>query len=240
MCLLSLARQPIQPSAKRQIGTAVSYFFQMTKIDWENLGFNIMETNSFLKFIWRDGNWDDGELVRNTQNINISLYASPFHYGQACFEGLKAFRDPHGKVRIFRPELNAKRMQKSCEAISMPYPDENMFIDGVVRLVKDNLEFVPPFGVDGSLYIRPFVFGSSPVLGLLPSKEVTFLITAVPVGSYYKGGLQPCAALIRYGFDRAAPAGMGNVKVAGNYAPTMAPTSEASKKGYNLLLFLDA
>lgn len=181
---------------------------KMTKIDWENLGFNIMETNSYLKYVWKDGKWDSGELVRHGQNLDISLYASPFHYGQACFEGLKAFRDPQGKVRIFRPELNAKRMQKSCEAISMPFPDEKMFLDGLVRLVQDNLDFVPPYGVDGSLYIRPFVFGSSPVLGLQPSKECTFIITANPVGSYYKSGLKPCAALIKHGFDRAAPNGI--------------------------------
>ncbi|KAI8895299.1 aminotransferase [Globomyces pollinis-pini] len=123
----------------------------------------------------------------------------------------------------------------------MPYPDEHLFIDAVQRVVKDNIEFVPPYGCDGSLYIRPFVFGSGPMLGLQPSDEYYFIVYVNPVGSYYKGGIvKPSKALIQHGFDRAAPFGMGSVKLAGNYAPTLLPTQKAIEKGYTVLLFLDS
>ncbi|KAJ3319083.1 hypothetical protein HDV06_006702 [Boothiomyces sp. JEL0866] len=199
------------------------------EIDWSSLGFDIIKTKSFLKYTWRDGKWDNGVFV-STQNIEMNAFAT----------GLKAFKDSNGKIRIFRPELNAKRLQLSCAAVSMPYPSVEMFIEGVVRVVKDNADFVPPVESKGSMYIRPFVFGSGGCLGLSPSSEFQFIILVNPVGDYYKGGMgSPCKAVIQYGFDRASPFGVGHVKLAGNYGPVLGPTERAKKDGYLINLFLD-
>ncbi|KAJ3255376.1 hypothetical protein HK103_006295 [Boothiomyces macroporosus] len=198
-------------------------------IDWSTLGFDIIKTKSFLKYTWKDGKWDDGVFV-STQNIEMNAFAT----------GLKAFKDKQGKIRIFRPELNAKRLQLSCAAVSMPSPPVEMFIDGVVRAVKDNADYVPPLESKGSMYIRPFVFGSGGCLGLSPSSEFQFIILVNPVGDYYKGGMgSPCKALIQYGFDRASPFGVGHVKLGGNYGPVFGPTARAKKDGYLVNLFLD-
>jgi branched-chain amino acid aminotransferase len=211
----------------------------MTIIDWNNLGFDIVQVHSFVKYNWKNGSWDSGEICTNTE-LNISLYASAFHYGQACFEGLKAFTCKDGKIRIFRPEMNAKRLISSCKAASMAYPSEEIFMEAVTTVVKNNADFVPPYGVNGSMYLRPFVFGSGPVLGLKASDEYTFIVIGVPVGNYYSGGLTPCKALIQYGFDRAAPFGTGHVKLGGNYCPVLKKTAEAKEKGYTVNLFLDS
>jgi branched-chain amino acid aminotransferase len=176
-------------------------------IDWNNLGFSIHKTKSYLKYTWKNGTWNQGEYITDPE-ITLSVYASALHYGQTCFEGLKAFTCKDGKVRIFRPELNALRLQKSCHAVSMPSPSVELFIEACEKLVRDNVDWVPPYGSDGSMYLRPFVFGSGAVLGLQASPEYYFMVLGNPVGSYYKGGLTPCNALIQYGFDRAAPFGM--------------------------------
>jgi branched-chain amino acid aminotransferase len=189
------------------ITASITRKLTMTKIDWKNLGYDIQKTNSFVKYTWKNGQWDAGELVKS-QEITMNVYASALHYGQSCFEGLKAFTCKDGKIRIFRPDLNGLRLQKSCKAVAMPAPSVEIFLEAVERLVRDNTEFVPPYGVNGSMYIRPFVFGSGPVLGLQPSGEYYFLVLGNPVGDYYKGNMAPCKALIQYGFDRAAPNGM--------------------------------
>ncbi|KAJ3366534.1 hypothetical protein HDU91_001816 [Kappamyces sp. JEL0680] len=209
--------------------------------NWDKLGFEIVRTNSFIKYVWQDGKWDGGVLESETTKLELDLYSSALHYGQACFEGLKAFRGVDNKIRIFRPQLNAQRLQQSCNALSMPAPSEELFLDALVRVVRDNADFVPPAASKGSLYIRPFVVGSGGVIGLEPAKEYYFCIAVNPVGDYYKGGMgTPCKALVQYGFDRAAPNGNGHVKLAGNYAPVLGPTNQAKKKGYTINLFLDA
>jgi branched-chain amino acid aminotransferase len=145
------------------------------------------------------------------------------------------------KIRIFRPLLNAKRLQSSCKAVSLEPPPFDLFLEALRRVVADNSDFVPPYGSGGSLYIRPFVIGSGVKIGLSPSPETTFMIFVNPVGNYYAGGIgSPVKALIMHGFDRAAPRGTGNVKVGGNYAPCLRPSLVARKKGYTITLFLDA
>jgi branched-chain amino acid aminotransferase len=206
--------------------------------NWANLGFDIQQTNSYVKYTYKNGSWDNGELVRN-QEITLPVYCAALHYGQTCFEGLKAFRSKEGKIRIFRPDLNAIRLQESCKMVAMPYPSVDLFLEAIVRLVEDNKEFVPPYDCNGSMYIRPLVFGSGQVLGLVPADEYHFLVLGNPVGEYYKGGMSPCKALIQYGFDRAAPNGMGRAKVAGNYAPVIPVTEIAKEKGFTINLFLD-
>jgi branched-chain amino acid aminotransferase len=146
-----------------------------------------------------------------------------------------------GKIRIFRPDLNAQRLRKSCIATAMQFPTEEMFMKSLETVVLDNHEYIPPYGSNGSLYIRPFVFGSGAKLGLDPSDEYQFIIMVFPVGDYYKGGMgSPVSALIKYGFDRAAPYGQGNVKLGGNYAPALLPTQKSKSRGFPIMLFLDA
>ena len=212
----------------------------MAKINWDNLGFDYVSTKSFIRYIWKDGKWDQGTLLSDP-SITLNLASTVFHYGQSCFEGLKAFHMKDGKIRIFRPHLNATRLYNSCKALSLEPPPLELFLEAVQRVVQDNKEYVPPYGINGSLYIRPFVIGTEPLLGLSPSNQVQFLVFVNPVGSYYSGEIgKPVKALIQYGFDRASANGTGHVKVGGNYAPCYGPTLEAKKKGYTVTLFLDS
>ncbi|KAJ3084212.1 hypothetical protein HDU99_002577 [Rhizoclosmatium hyalinum] len=212
-------------------------------IDWSQpIGFKYRHPRSHIKYIWtKETGWDKGELVRGNHTVTVDIAATALHYGQTCFEGMKAFRMKDGKIRIFRPELNAQRIQESCKAASMEAPPLPVFLDALRRVVEDNLDFVPPQGSNGSMYIRPFVFGSGPQLGLSPAPEFTFIILVNPVGPYYAGGMgSPVKALIAHSLDRAAPHGTGNTKLGGNYAPVFASTSVASAKGFTVNLFLDA
>ncbi|KAJ3001539.1 hypothetical protein HKX48_002816 [Thoreauomyces humboldtii] len=209
-------------------------------IDWKNLGFAYVKTNGHLRHVWTDGKWDQGEF-RTDFDVNLDIAATVLHYGQSCFEGLKAFRMKDGKIRIFRPEVNAKRMIKSCTAIAMAAPPEELFLSAVRRAVEHNADYVPPYGSNGALYIRPFVFGSGAQIGIAPAKEYHFIVLVTPVGEYYVGGMgNPTKALIKHNFDRAAPYGTGQIKAGGNYAPAIKPTIDARDKGYTVMLFLDA
>jgi branched-chain amino acid aminotransferase len=173
--------------------------------------------------------------------INVHIGATALHYGQACFEGLKAFAHADGSVHLFRADENARRMQSSCERTLMPTVPTEVFVDACKQVVRDNIEFVPPYGSGGALYIRPLLFGSGPKIGLQPADEYTFLILVMPVGDYYKGGLsKPVNGLLIENFDRAAPRGVGNVKVAGNYAADLLPNMIGKKKGFPIGLYLDA
>lgn len=173
--------------------------------------------------------------------INLHIGATALHYGQACFEGLKAFAHEDNSVHLFRPDENAKRMQSSCERTLMPPIPTDVFIDACKEVVRDNIEYVPPYGSGGALYIRPLLFGSGPRIGLQPADEYVFLILVIPVGDYYKGGLSaPVDGLLVQDFDRAAPRGVGNVKVAGNYAADLLPNMLGKKEGFPISLYLDA
>jgi len=154
----------------------------------------------------------------------VHIGATALHYGQACFEGLKAFAHEDDDVYIFRPDENAKRLRASCERIMMPPIPPDLFLKVCNDVVRDNVAYVPPYGTGGALYLRPLLFGSGPRIGLQPADEYTFLIMVMPVADYYKGGLaSPVDALIVEGYDRAAPRGVGAVKVAGNYAADLLP-----------------
>ena len=173
--------------------------------------------------------------------VKVHMGATALHYGQACFEGLKAFTHEDGTVHVFRPQENAKRLQSSCERTLMPVIPHDMFLRAVNEVVRDNIEYVPPYGSGGALYLRPLLFGSGARIGLQPADEYTFIIMVMPVADYYKGGLsQPVSAVIITDFDRAAPRGVGNVKVAGNYAADLLPNMLSKKKGYPIGLYLDA
>jgi len=173
--------------------------------------------------------------------INVHIGATALHYGQACFEGLKAFAHEDDDVYIFRPDENAKRLRASCERIMMPPIPPDLFLKVCNDVVRDNVAYVPPYGTGGALYLRPLLFGSGPRIGLQPADEYTFLIMVMPVADYYKGGLaSPVDALIVEGYDRAAPRGVGAVKVAGNYAADLLPNMLGKKAGFPISLYLDA
>jgi branched-chain amino acid aminotransferase len=211
----------------------------MQNIDWASLGFKYMDTHCHIRYVWRDGAWSEGERVEEPY-LKMHVAASCLHYGQEAFEGLKAFRCKDGKVRIFRPHANGERMFNTARRTCMaPVPVE-LFVDAVKRAVKANEDFVPPYGTGGSMYIRPLLIGTGPQIGVAPASEYTFLVMVMPVGPYYKGGLKPVRALVVDEYDRAAPNGMGDVKVGGNYAASLYAHEAAKRAGYPVELYLDA
>lgn len=211
----------------------------MQNIDWNNLGFKYMDTNCHVRYVWRNGQWDQGELVTEPF-MQMHIAAACLHYGQAAFEGLKAFRCKSGKLCVFRPRDNARRMAQTARRICMAEVPEELFLEAIERVIKANEGFVPPYGTGGSLYIRPLLIGSGEQIGIAPAREYTFLVMVIPVGAYYKGGLEPVKALIDDGYDRAAPLGVGSVKVAGNYAASLYAHEKAKQDGYPVELYLDA
>ena len=210
-----------------------------TDIDWANLGFGFSEVNCHIRYVWKDGQWSEGELDQKPE-ITIHIGASCIHYGQECFEGMKAFRQKDGKVVVFRPEENAKRMINTAQRCVMPPVPVEMFVEAVEKVVRANEEFVPPYGTGGSLYLRPLLIGTGPQIGVAPAKEYTFMVMVMPVGAYYKGGLKPVRAVILDDWDRAAPNGMGDVKVGGNYAASLYAHEKAKRDGWPVELYLDA
>jgi branched-chain amino acid aminotransferase len=222
---------PDHRTAAKTVGTA--------NLDWANLGFAWRDVNSHVKFVYKDGRWGQGELVKDSY-VKVHIANTALHYGQAVFEGMKAFHCKDQSVKIFRPYENAARIKRSAERILMAVPPAELFVEGVKQVIRDNIEFVPPYGSDGALYIRPLLFGSGPRIGLQPSDEYTLLIMVMPVGNYYKGGMKPTTAVVIENYDRAAPKGVGGVKVAGNYAADMLPNVEAKQAGFPIGLYLDA
>jgi branched-chain amino acid aminotransferase len=211
----------------------------MMKIDWNNLGFEYMDTKCHVKYTWKNGSWNNGEVV-SSPYLNLHIGATCMHYGQACFEGLKAFRGVDGKIRIFRADENSKRINSSARRTLMPEISEQMFIEAVSTAVKENIDFVPPYESGGALYIRPLLVGTGARIGVQPADEYVFIVMVIPVGNYYKGGLKPVPAIIIDGFDRTAPGGTGSVKVAGNYAASLKPSKLAKEKGFPINLYLDS
>ncbi len=208
-------------------------------IEWDKLGFEFLPTKSNIRFHYADGKWGPG-VLHNDYNITVSIAANAFHYGQAAFEGLKAFRCRDGRVRIFRPDANGARLNSSARRLMMPEFPVDEFVEAVRRVVADNIEYVPPYGSGGSLYIRPVMFGTTPQIGVAPSREYELAIMVVPVGAYYKGGIKPVDAMISRDFDRAAPHGTGNIKAAGNYAASLLPSHIAKHEHHCPVgLFLD-
>lgn len=209
-------------------------------LPWSELGFEFRPTKSHLRMVYRDGDWGEPELVESPY-LSVHIGATALHYGQSCFEGLKAFAHDDGSVYMFRPDENAKRINNSGKRVMMPEIPVERFIKACNDVVKDNVAYVPPYGSNGALYLRPLLFGSGPKIGLQPAEEYTFIVLVIPVGDYYKGGLsKPVDGLIVEDYDRAAPKGVGAAKVAGNYAADLIPNMEAKARGYPICLYLDA
>jgi len=209
------------------------------KIDFDKLSFSIMpgETMFFSK-CKADGVWDQGAFLPYG-DISISPAAGVLNYGQGLFEGLKAMRTKAGKVVLFRPAENAIRMGEGAHRICMPAYPVDKFVEVISELVRRNIEFVPPYG-KGSLYIRPCLWGTGPVLGVSPAPEFTFMVYVSPVGPYFKTGVKPIKLEITREFHRAAPKGTGGVKSIGNYAGAMLPAKKTKAKGFNECIYLDA
>jgi branched-chain amino acid aminotransferase len=206
-------------------------------LDWDNIGFQYRKTDYRYLAYWKDGKWDKGTLDTGNQ-VTISEGSTILHYGQGCFEGLKAQTTKDGRILIFRPDQNAKRLNVSAQRILMPDVPEQMFLDACVQVVKANLRWVPPYGSGASLYIRPYLVGIGDNLGLKPAPEYLFSIFVCPVGPYFKGGFTPIF-LTTTEYDRAAPIGTGAAKVGGNYAASSLPHELAVQAGYTDCIYLD-
>lgn len=211
----------------------------METIDWKNLGFGYSRADYNIRCWYRNGKW--GELeISDSENITLHIAATTFHYGQEAFEGLKAFRGKDGKIRVFRMEENAKRMQQSAQGVMMAEVPTSLFTDVVRKVVKLNEKFVPPYDSGASLYIRPLLIGTGPQIGVKPADEYLFMVMVMPVGPYFKEGFKPTDLVIYREYDRAAPLGTGKVKVGGNYAASLVAGDRAHHNGYSSVLYLDA
>ena len=211
----------------------------MKDIDWKNLGFKYIPVNSNIRYTFKDGAWSEGKLYSD-ETISMSIAATCLHYGQAAFEGIKAFGCKDGEIRVFRPEMNAKRLARTSNYILGPEIPEELFIDAIKRVINENREYVPPYGTKGSLYIRPLLIGTGAQIGVAPSDQYEFIVMVMPVGEYYKGGIKPVDAIVVEDYDRAAPQGTGSYKVAGNYAASLTPAKKAKEKGFPIALYFDA
>lgn len=211
----------------------------MKNIAWDQLGFGYTKTDYNVRCHYKDGKW--GELeVSDSEMLNIHMSSTCLHYGQESFEGLKAFRGKDKQIRLFRCEENAKRMINSADYVMMKAPSVELFREAVIKAIKLNEEFVPPYESGASLYIRPLLIGVGPQMGVAPAKEYMFVVFVAPVGPYFKAGFKPVKAMLERKYDRAAPNGTGHIKVGGNYAAGMRSTYEAHEKGYATSIFLDS
>ncbi|HOC08838.1 MAG: branched-chain amino acid aminotransferase [Clostridiales bacterium] len=210
---------------------------KLVNIDWNTLGFSYIKTDFRYISTWKDGKWDEGKLVEDNR-LCISEGSAALHYGQQCFEGLKAYRTKDGKIQLFRPDQNAKRMQASCRRLLMPEVPVEKFIDACVQVVKANQHYVPPYGTGATLYLRPLVIGVGDSIGVKPAPEYIFCVFCTPVGAYFKGGMKPVNFTVSE-YDRAAPQGTGAAKVGGNYAGSLLPHELAVKKGFADCIYLD-
>ena len=211
----------------------------MEPIDWSNLSFGYIKTDYNVRCYFKNDAWGDIETSQS-EYINLHMAATSLHYGQEAFEGLKAFRGKDGKIRIFRLEENAARLQSTCRGILMPELPTEKFREAVIKVVKLNERFVPPYESGASLYIRPLLIGTSAQVGVHPATEYLFMIFVTPVGPYFKGGFSTNPYVIIRQFDRSAPLGTGTYKVGGNYAASLRANKMAHDLGYSCEFYLDA
>ena len=207
------------------------------QIDWANLGFGYIQTDLRYVSNYKDGAWDEGTLTADS-TITLNECAGVFQYAQTIFEGLKAYTTEDGRIVVFRPDLNAARMHDSALRLEMPVFPEERFVDAVKQTVRANAAWVPPYGSGATLYIRPYMFGSNPVIGVKPADEYQFRLFTTPVGPYFKGGAKPLTIRVS-DFDRAAPHGTGHIKAGLNYAMSLHAIVSAHEEGYDENMYLD-
>lgn len=211
----------------------------MKDFDWASLSFGYQRTDYNVRCNYRDGKWGEIE-VSSDEYLNLHMAATCLHYGQEAFEGLKAYRCPDGKVRVFRVEENAARLQNTCRGIVMPEVPTELFSEMVEKVVRLNQKYMPPYESGATLYIRPLLIGTSAQVGVHPAQEYCFIIFVTPVGPYFKGGFSTNPYVIVHDFDRAAPLGTGTFKVGGNYAASLKANQLAHAKGYASEFYLDS
>ena len=207
-------------------------------IDWTNLGFGYIATDKRFVSNFKDGAWDEGVLTEDS-NVTINECAGVLQYAQTVFEGLKAYTTEDGHIVTFRPDLNGERMEQSAKRLEMPVFPRERFVEAVLQVVKANAAYVPPYGTGATLYIRPYMFGSNPVIGVKPADEYQFRIFTTPVGPYFKGGVKPLTIRVS-DFDRAAPHGTGHIKAGLNYAMSLHAIVDAHQQGFDENMYLDA
>ena len=207
-------------------------------LDWANIGFGYIDTDKRYVSNFKNGAWDDGVLTEDSQVV-ISECAGVLQYAQTIFEGLKAYTTEDGRIVCFRPDLNAERLEQSAKRLEMPIFPRDRFVEAVKEVVKANAAYVPPYGSGATLYLRPYMFGSSAVIGVKPAEEYQFRIFATPVGPYFKGGAKPITIRV-CDFDRAAPNGTGHIKAGLNYAMSLHAIVDAHNQGYDENMYLDA
>lgn len=207
-------------------------------IDWANLSFGYVQTDYRYVANYKDGAWDNGGLTTDA-NVVLNECAGVLQYAQTVFEGLKAYTTEDGRIVTFRPDLNAERMEASAKRLEMPVFPKERFLEAIEETVRANAAFVPPYGSGATLYLRPYMFGSNPVIGVKPASEYQFRVFATPVGPYFKGGVKPITIRV-CDFDRAAPNGTGHIKAGLNYAMSMHAIVDAHAQGYDENMYLDA
>lgn len=206
-------------------------------LDWANLGFGYIQTEKRYVSNYKDGAWDDGTITEDA-NIVLNECAGVFQYAQTVFEGLKAYTTEDGHIVCFRPDLNASRLADSARRLEMPVFPEDRFIDAVQQVVEANAAYVPPYGSGATLYLRPYMMGTNPVIGVKPANEYQFRVFATPVGPYFKGGAKPITICVS-DFDRAAPHGTGHIKAGLNYAMSLHAIMTAHRNGFDENMYLD-
>ena len=207
-------------------------------IDWSSIGFGYIKTDKRYVSNYKNGAWDEGTLTDDA-NVVLSECAGVLQYAQTVFEGLKAYTTEDGRIVCFRPDLNASRMADSAKRLEMPAFPEDRFVKAVEETVRANAAYVPPYGSGATLYIRPYMFGSNPVIGVKPADEYQFRMFCTPVGPYFKGGAKPITIKVS-DFDRAAPHGTGHIKAGLNYAMSLHAIVTAHQEGYDENMYLDA
>ncbi len=210
----------------------------MQDIDWKNLPFGYFKTDYNVRCYYRNGKWGKLE-ISSSELITMHMAATALHYGQEAFEGLKAFRGKDGKIRLFRWEENAKRLQRSADGIMMaPVPVE-LFKEAVFEAIKLNAKYVPPHGLGAALYIRPLLIGTGAEVGVKPADEYLFMVFVGPVGPYFKEGFKPVEMQLVSDYHRAAPYGTGSIKVGGNYAASLKALHRGKEEGFASVIFLN-
>lgn len=210
----------------------------MQQLDWKNLPFGYVKTDFNVRCTYKNGKW--GELeVSDSEYISVHMAATGLHYGQEAFEGMKAYRGKDGKIRLFRWDENAKRLLRSADGVLMAPVPKELFKEAILKVVKLNEKFVPPYGTGASLYIRPLLFGSGAEVGVRPAKEYMFVVFVTPVGPYFKEGFNPVKIAIVRDSDRAAPLGTGTFKVGGNYAASLRGVVKSHTAGFSSPMYLD-
>lgn len=207
-------------------------------LDWANLGFGYIKTDKRFVANYKNGAWDDG-VITDDDKVVISECAGVLQYAQTCFEGLKAYTTEDGRIVTFRPDLNAQRLEDSAKRLEMPTFPKDKFVDAVLKTIKANAAWVPPYGSGATFYVRPYMFGSNPVIGVKPADEYQFRIFGTPVGPYFKGGAKPITIKVS-DFDRAAPHGTGDIKAGLNYAMSLHAIVTAHAEGFSENMYLDA